>query len=448
MLSARDMAGVAAGKLAFGLARKRGRPGSVLPGSWGQKISPHLLGSLARDVETYLVTGTNGKGATIAYLNVADRLGQDRCICNYLRSNMMNGMVTSFILESGAFEKSPKKIAFLECDENSVPIVLREIHPAGILVNNLFFDQVDRYRGVEQLIGMLRSAIQTIPDATLFLNADDPRVAFLADGLRNEKRWFGSDVALSGCVEYDGTSCPRCGMALDYSLHTLGHLGHWRCPACGFARPEPENRITAFRYESYLECDVASPAGTYTYRVAHGHSSLLHNVLAADVLWRAVGGDPDELAVGVVGQSLKSFRKSKMVVRDCTVHTEMVKNAIGANVAIDRFANSDAQITLVLGLGRKELDSRDTSWIWNVEFERLAACAERISRIYVLGAASNSLVSRLVCAGISRNKIIPVEHPGAIRKICEREREVHCFCSGTVTAAVGSVLVRMRQDEA
>lgn len=447
MLSVRDMAGVAAGKLAFKLARKRGGTGSVMPGHWAQKISPHLLETLAQDVEVYLVTGTNGKGSTIAFLSVADNLGQERCICTVLHSNMLNGMVTSFVMESGAVEKSPKKIAFLECDENSLPIVLRKVKPAGILVNNLFLDQADRYRGVEQLMGLLRTSIQMAPNAVLFLNADDPRVVSLADGLPNERRWFGSDVALSGCSEYDGTSCPRCGTALEYSLHTLGHLGHWRCPACGFARPEPESRIATFRYASYLECDVSSPTGSRTYRVAYGQSALLHNVLAAHVLWRAVGGDPDELAMGVVAHSLKEARRHTTVVRGCAVHREMVKNAIGANVAIDRFVDSDIQVTLLLGLGRKVVDSSDSSWIWNVEFERLAACAQRISRIYVLGTASNALIARLVCAGMPRGKIVPLERPDDMQAVCERERELYSFCSGSVTSAVARVVARMREEE-
>ena len=200
MLSVRDMAGVAAGKLAYKLARRRGSSGSVMPGHVAQKISPHLLETLAQDVEVYLVTGTNGKGSTIAFLSVADNLGQERCICNVLHSNMLNGMVTSFVMESGAFEKSPKKIAF-------------------------------------------------------------------------------------------------------------------------------------------LECDVSSPAGSRTYRVAYGQSAVLHNVLAAHVLWRVVGGDPDELAMGIVAHSLKEARRHTTVVRGCTVHREMVKNAIGANVAIDRFVD-------------------------------------------------------------------------------------------------------------
>jgi hypothetical protein len=181
--------------------------------------------------------------------------------------------------------------------------------------------------------------------------------------------------------------------------------------------------------------------------VAYGQSAVLHNVLAAHVLWCAVGGNPDELAMGVVAHSLKEARRHTTVVRGCTVHREMVKNAIGANVAIDRFVDSDIQATLLLGLGRKVVDSSDPSWIWNVEFERLAACAQRIPRIYVLGTASNALIARLVCAGIPRGKILPLEQPDEVRAVCERERELYSFCSGSVTSAVARVVARMREEE-
>lgn len=125
----------------------------------------------------------------------------------------------------------------------------------------------------------------------------------------------------------------------------------------------------------------------------------------------------------------------------------MVKNAIGANVAIDRFVDSDIQATLLLGLGRKVVDSSDPSWIWNVEFERLAACEQRIPRIYVLGTASNALIARLVCAGIPRGKIVPLEQPNEVRAVCEQERELYSFCSGSVTSAVARVVARMREEE-
>ena len=309
-------------------------------------------------------------------------------------------------------------------------------------------DQTDRYRGVEQLAATLRAAMGSVPDAALFLNADDPRVAFLAEGLPNRKRWFGSDVALSRCVEHDGTSCPRCGADLSYGLRTLGHLGHWSCPSCGLSRPEPDVRIADFRRADYLECDIAAPGGTRTYRVAHGQSALLHNVAAAHILWSAVDGNPDELAVGITGHSALDARWSTVTVHGCTFHLEMVKNAIGANVAIDRFACSDAQVTLLLGLGRRQVDSCDSSWIWNADFERLAACAHRIGRIYVMGAAGNAVVARLVCAGIPRDIICPVEDPRALREVCERESEVYCLCSGSVMRNVGTSLARMRKGGA
>ena len=51
-------------KLARFAIRLLGRGGTDFPGRVALKLCPHLLGTLAKDVTTILVTGTNGKTTT------------------------------------------------------------------------------------------------------------------------------------------------------------------------------------------------------------------------------------------------------------------------------------------------------------------------------------------------------------------------------------------------
>ena len=81
------------------------------------------------------------------------------------------------------------------------------------------------------------------PDTTLVLNADDPSVAELATGWKGPLHLFGIDDAThagpAGAAS-DARWCRSCGGSFAYELRFSAHLGHWRCPGCGRARPVPE----------------------------------------------------------------------------------------------------------------------------------------------------------------------------------------------------------------
>ena len=57
----RVMTAVLACKLCRALIRLLGRGGTDFPGRVALKLCPNLLGELARNVTTVIVTGTNGK---------------------------------------------------------------------------------------------------------------------------------------------------------------------------------------------------------------------------------------------------------------------------------------------------------------------------------------------------------------------------------------------------
>ena len=70
------------------------------------------------------------------------------------------------------------------------------------------------------------------------MNGDDPQVGALA---RPGGRVFGLDdprvarPALQHAA--DSKYCLRCGTPYDYAAAYVGHLGDYRCPDCGHARP-------------------------------------------------------------------------------------------------------------------------------------------------------------------------------------------------------------------
>ncbi len=76
-------------------------------------------------------------------------------------------------------------------------------------------------------------------------NADDPQVGDLARG-RERRILFGLDDPRhsSPTLQHaaDSKWCLVCGTPYDYAAAYVGHLGDYRCPACGHARPELDVR--------------------------------------------------------------------------------------------------------------------------------------------------------------------------------------------------------------
>src|SRR5262249_6615320 len=78
------------------------------------------------------------------------------------------------------------------------------------------------------------------PGALLVVNADDPVVADLAAGSGQALR-FGLDDPRHARPSLqhaaDSKYCVRCGAPYVYEAAYVGHLGDYRCDACGHARP-------------------------------------------------------------------------------------------------------------------------------------------------------------------------------------------------------------------
>ena len=143
-LSLRTRVGVSAGSLAGGLSRALGRgAGATLPGRVTLTIAPHALADLAAGRDTVMVTGTNGKTATTAFLVAA--LGDEQVVTNTTGANLPTGIVA-------ALARSSAPRAVLEADELHVPAVMRAVHPRALVLLNLSRDQLDRTHEVRRAV--------------------------------------------------------------------------------------------------------------------------------------------------------------------------------------------------------------------------------------------------------------------------------------------------------
>src|SRR5881275_1364879 len=218
------------------LSRVAGRGGgTTLPGKLLWKLDPGAIDLLAKRLSqgAVLVSATNGKTTSAAM--VAEILrGRVRVAHNSSGANLVSGIASTLLSADGA------ELGLFEVDEAALPEVARRVRPKALLLGNLFRDQLDRYGELEIVAGRWRTAVAGLPDAQLVVNGDDPQVGDLAR-FHGGARVFGLDDprrALPGLQHAaDSKYCLRCGTPYDYAAAYVGHLGDYRCPHCGHARP-------------------------------------------------------------------------------------------------------------------------------------------------------------------------------------------------------------------
>jgi UDP-N-acetylmuramyl tripeptide synthase len=371
-MSGRASAAVGALKLTNRLSRALGRgSGTVAGGRVGLALDPTLLGTLAHGRRIALVTGTNGKTTTTRMLVAALSGDQDVPVAtNDTGANMPAGHVS-------AMAGSPRGVdAVLEVDEGYLGRLIDETHPRVVVLLNLSRDQLDRISEVRMLVDRWRTAmdgLRGMPSqdghgTVVVANADDPMVAWAA-AAAPEVRWVGAGQVWHN----DAVGCPACGGGIVFDAQ-----GAWACDRCAFARPtrhawlEGSELVTdegsrclvdirlpgRFNRANAAMVAIAAPLMTDPSEKAGAPGSVLTPAAAIARL-----ATIDEVA----GRFAMTVRKGQ------PVRLLLAKNPAGWTAIfdlLDEAGPGDAPV--VLSINARVADGLDTSWLWDVPFERLA----------------------------------------------------------------------------
>ncbi len=448
----RAIAAVAVGK-AFGMASRRlGRGGgTALPGVVAQRLDPRLASRLARQLGRgrAIVTGTNGKTTTARMLAGIAAAAGAAPVHNRSGSNLMRGIGTA-LLEAAAFDgrirHAGRRCGIFEVDEATMPAAIRALRPGVVLYANLFRDQLDRYGEVDSILSLWRRSLGQLPaGTTLVLNADDPSVAGLADGYGGPVLWFGVDVIAgdeahqraSAGAEHaaDARWCHACGAEYLYEPIYFGHIGHWRCPGCGRKRPEPQIRITDIRADvaaggQRLEVDACGQR--LAFRLPLDGLYNAYNAVAALAGARALGFDSALAARTLAGFSAAFGRQERVTLAGRELRLLLCKNPAGMNQALAAVLADDRPLHLLIALNDGVQDGRDISWIWDVDFERLAG---RAASVVVCGSRAADLALRLKYAGLQGGIAVERQAAAALdRALAQTPAAARLYVLPTYTA--------------
>ena len=245
-----------------------------------------------------MVSATNGKTTTTAMAAEILEPGR-RLAWNRSGANLVSGVASTLLAERDA------DLGLLEVDEGALPEVVRRIKPRAVLLGNLFRDQLDRYGELEHIAERWRAATAALPPETvLVVNGDDPQVGDLARE-RSSAIAYGIDdprharPALQHAA--DSRYCVRCGQPYEFAAAYVGHLGDYRCPGCGHARPELQVRATEIELDGLHAASflLETPAGATRLRLPLPGLYNVYNALGAAALAQSLGASLEEIRAGL-----------------------------------------------------------------------------------------------------------------------------------------------------
>jgi UDP-N-acetylmuramyl tripeptide synthase len=372
-LSVALSAEVAAARVAGTLSRlARTGGGTTVPGKLLWKLDPGAVDRLAARLPlgSALVSATNGKTTTATM--AAEILGRRiRLAHNFAGANLVSGVASALLTARDA------ELGLFEVDEAALPEVAARVRPRCVCLGNLFRDQLDRYGELEHVARRWRDAVRGLePGASLVVNGDDPQVGALISD-RAGAVAFGVDdprharPALQHAA--DSKYCVRCGTPYEYAAAYVGHLGDYRCPACGHARPPLTVRATGIELHGLASVSfrLETPEGRRDVNLRVPGLYNVYNALAAASLARALGSGLDEIVDGLERFDAAFGRFERITIGDRTLLMLLIKNPAGANEAIRTIVDGSVPSIAVIALNDGIADGRDVSWIWDVDFEPL-----------------------------------------------------------------------------
>jgi UDP-N-acetylmuramyl tripeptide synthase len=403
LLSAKIAAARAVGEM----ARRSGRGGGTsLPGKVLMRLEPEAIAELASRLArgSVVVSATNGKTTTAAMVaSVLARAGI-RIVHNRAGANMAGGVASALLAAARGRGRIDGELGLFELDEFWLDRIEPALAPRGILLGNLFRDQLDRYGELDAIADRWAAvaAGAAAREASLVLNVDDPLIADLGRGASNVT-YFGVEDRSMAVPEMqhasDSKHCRRCGAAYVYDVVYLGHLGIYRCASCGAQRPGPAVAAESIVLDGTRgsSFELVTPAGRARVELPLPGLYNVYNALGAAALCLELGIALDIVVAGLGSVRAAFGRAERIAVGDAELQVLLIKNPAGANEILRTLALEADDLDLLAILNDRTADGHDVSWVWDADFEMLA---DRVRRVTCAGTRAAELAVRLKYAGV------------------------------------------------
>ncbi len=390
--------------------RKLGKGGTNAPGCVALALYPDILGELAKGVTSIVVTGTNGKTTTSRMIEKSmEDSGMDY-FSNKSGANMLSGIVAEFAMNCTLTGKNKHKYALVECDEAHFKNVSKYIDAKCVVVTNVFRDQLDRYGEVTHTLNSILTGIKNSPNAVVCINADCSLSVSMKDQIPNKVVFYGveSEIYKNRVQEVsDAPYCIKCKTEYVYDYVTYGHLGGFRCPKCGYHRPDAQVAV-----EKVLESNADSSKILVRFGGKEYEATVNlpggYNIYNATAMIAAgyVMGMEDKVIINALNSFECGFgRMEKFTVNNTDVRMILIKNPAGCNQVLNFLSNLTEPALFIVALNDRFADGTDISWIWDVDFEKLNNISDMLTGVWVTGRRADEMAMRVKYTGLPTEKI-------------------------------------------
>jgi len=301
----------------------RGR-GETIAGRVILAIDPNALGKLAVGRDIVLVSGTNGKTTTTAFLARILADGTDEKVStSEFGANMLAGIAT--VLSN----RPRNRYVVLECDELYLPAMCEALNPKVVVLLNLSRDQLHRTGEVRKVANLWHKSFLG-DDTTFIINRDDPFLEYAVSNAGHVLR-----ITFGGRKHPDAATCPNCSALIDWSK------SDYLC-SCGLgaepAQIRADQRLSGPGRNAVLAIEAAR---------------LMGAVVPVNVQADLTDSAPDRISTFSMGGR--------------NVDTRLAKNP-------ESWRECLSQITapqVILSVNARGIDGRDTSWLWDVDYSAL-----------------------------------------------------------------------------
>ena len=145
-----------------------------------------------------VVSGTNGKTTTVKLIkHIFEKEGL-RVLSNETGANLVNGVVSTVLLNSNLKGELPYDIVVFELDELNLADLLEEVTPDVLALLNLSRDQLDRYWEKEVILEKWKEAVLNMSsDTLLVLDKTQKQFEYISKEFSGDIKYFGESKEYS-----------------------------------------------------------------------------------------------------------------------------------------------------------------------------------------------------------------------------------------------------------
>jgi len=420
----RKTVGTLLGKTVAGAVQLRGKSGGqALPGLVVETLIPGYLGAMLKQLPdgVVIVTGTNGKTTTTKMVVELLRGNGKRVLTNPTGSNLTRGIISSVSQQAHRSGRLPFDIAVFELDEAYARQFTDVIKPRYVLGLNASRDQLDRFGEVDAVAGLISDTMLSATDG-IITNADDKRLSTAGRTASVPVTYFGVAPKLLRYFPRDDEL-----VAIDAPTPVLEAANvPLAVELLTFKGKEATYRIGREKIKTELQV-----TGQHNFQNAAAALALAHTLL------------PDVGAAQLVEQlsSVKPAfgRGQTFRLRNGSgLQLNLVKNPASFRQGLASYLTSST-IPVMIAINDHVADSRDTSWLWDVDFEWTGLGQH--APVFAAGTRAADMALRLQYDGINTSRVEP-DLEAALQAFCELPGDKVIFATYTAMLHLHATLER------